>query len=147
MIINTYCLRQKSGLFSLSISRVILRLVIGGGRMQKLLAAIFKVGQVSGSFLDRVINDSLLGDPTFSGDQYLEYERLLAKAPIIRMYVANGWGLLGFEAVTEALKDSRFSSMYAILLAIVFYVTFPGPRVPQGGRVPRRGTGECRGRR
>jgi len=73
-------------------------------------SVIFKTVQRTGSFLDRVVNDSPIGDPKFQGDQYSQYARLLAKGPLIRSYVAGGWSLLSFQAVHEAMHDLRFSS-------------------------------------
>lgn len=78
--------------------------------MAKMLATVFKAAQVGGSFLDRVVNDSPIGDPGFDGDQYLEYARLLAKGPLIRSYLVGGWSLLSFQAVNEAINEPRFSS-------------------------------------
>ncbi len=77
--------------------------------MAKMLATVFKAAQVGGSFLDRIINDSHLGNPEFTGEPYPEYERLLRKGPVIRSYVGGGWCLLSYDAVIEALKDPRFS--------------------------------------
>ena len=67
--------------------------------MAKMLATVFKAAQVGGSFLDRIINDSRIGNPKFAGEPYLEYERLLNKRPIIRSYVVGGWGVLGYDGV------------------------------------------------
>ncbi len=80
--------------------------------MDKIYAAIFKSVQVIAAFLDSVVNDSrlrLMG-PHFEGDLYPEYDRLLKKAPIVRSFAMGGWLALGFDAVTDALKDSRLSS-------------------------------------
>ncbi len=78
--------------------------------MEKIAATAFKATQACLSFADRILNDSHLGDPTFQGEPSPEYARLLAKGPIVRSYVIGGWAVLGFEAVVDALKDSRLSS-------------------------------------
>lgn len=78
--------------------------------MQKLFSTIFKTGQLAASFLDRVINDSRLGDPSYTGDPYPEYERLLSQGPIVRSYVVGGWCVLDFDTVVELLKDPRVSA-------------------------------------
>ena len=77
--------------------------------MEKIYSASFKAFQIAATFLDRVVNDSRLADPHFEGDPYPEYDRLLKKAPLVRSFAAGGWMALGFDAVTDALKDPRFS--------------------------------------
>jgi cytochrome P450 len=80
--------------------------------MEKINAAIFKFAQIVASFLDRVVNRNALrlGGDEFHDDPYTEYDRLLTQAPLVRSFAMGGWVVLGFDAVTDALKDSRFSS-------------------------------------
>ena len=77
--------------------------------MEKFYATCFKAFQITTSFLDRVVHESRLADPSFKGDPYREYARLLQKAPLVRSFTTGGWVVLGFDAVTDALKDPRFS--------------------------------------
>jgi cytochrome P450 len=78
--------------------------------MPSVASAVFRTVQRSGSFLDRVVNGSPIGDPKFEGDPYSLYARLLAKGPSVRSYIIGGWGVLSFQAVHEALLDPRFSA-------------------------------------
>ena len=78
--------------------------------MPSVASAVLRTVQRSGSFLDRVVNGSPIGDPKFEGDPYSLYARLLAKGPLVRSYVMGGWSLLSFQAVHEALRDPRFSA-------------------------------------
>lgn len=73
-------------------------------------STLFKVIQMTLSQMDKLMNDSPIGDPTYTGDAYPEYERLLARAPYIRSYVIGGWCVLGFEEVKTLLTDRRLSS-------------------------------------
>jgi cytochrome P450 len=78
--------------------------------MPGIASAVFRTVQRSGSFLDRVVNGSPIGDPKFKGDAYSLYARLLANGPLVRGYLAGGWNVLSFQAVQKALRDPRFSA-------------------------------------
>ena len=78
--------------------------------MSGLASTLFRAVQRSGSFLDRVVNGSPIGDPNFEGDPHSLYARLLEKGSLIRSYLIGGWSLLSFQAVQEALRDPRFSA-------------------------------------
>ena len=70
--------------------------------------ALFKVYQVSVGLLDRWVTGSRVRRDGFTNDPYPEYARIRAKGPIVRSYSVGGWFVLGYEAVTDAMKDPRF---------------------------------------
>jgi len=69
---------------------------------------IMKAFQLSAGLLDRLITGSHINRAGFTSDPYPEYARIRTLGPVVRSYTAAGWFVLGYEAVSEAMKDPRF---------------------------------------
>lgn len=69
--------------------------------------ALFKAFQLTASLLDGMFNSSRLKRDGFTDDPYPEYARIRSHGAVVRSYSSGGWYVLGYEAVNDALKDSR----------------------------------------
>jgi cytochrome P450 len=70
--------------------------------------AIFKAFQLATSFLDRTVTGNGVRRDGLTDDPFPEYKRILGKGPVVRSYSTGGWFVLGYEAVSDAMKDPRF---------------------------------------
>jgi len=70
--------------------------------------AMFKIFQLSTSLVDRIFTGSRIKREGFTDDPYPEYARIRAKGAVVRSYSSGGWFVVGYEAVNDAMKDSRF---------------------------------------
>lgn len=69
---------------------------------------LLNVFQFATGLLDRVVSGSRIRRNGFTDDPFPEYARIREKGPVVRSYSSGGWFILGFDAVTDAMKDPRF---------------------------------------
>lgn len=70
--------------------------------------ALLNVFQLATGLLDRIAGGTRIKRDGFTNDPFPEYARIRSKGSVVRSYSSGGWFILGYDAVTDAMKDPRF---------------------------------------